>query len=130
MPGTGEKGDFTRRPLGPLFEQSQGRQLAVFEHDGGEIIWSLPNGLQGYMLVKGNDERIDVGPAEVVFDPNSHGGSFLITNRISCMGCHRNGMFAWEKEDIRPLYADKRGQAVADKVLELYPPNDQMQGLV
>ncbi len=129
-PGTGEKGDFTRRPLGPLFEQAQGRQLAAFEHDGGEIIWSLPNGLQAYMLVAGTDERIDSGPPEVVFDPNSHGGSFLITNGISCMGCHRNGMFVWEKEDIRPLYESKRGQKVADKVLELFPPNDKMQGLI
>src|SRR5205085_12200505 len=25
-----------------------------FQHDGGEIIFSLPNGLQGYMLVDGN----------------------------------------------------------------------------
>jgi len=28
------------------------------------------------------------------------------------------------------LYEGKRGQRVADKVLELYPPNDQMQSLV
>jgi len=129
-PGTGEKGDFTRRPLGPKFDQSEGRQLAVFEHDGGEIIWSLANGLQGYMLVTGEDDRIDSGPPEVVFDPNSHSGSFLITNGISCMGCHRNGMFVWGKEDIRPLYEGKRGQAVADKVLELFPPNEDMQKLV
>lgn len=129
-PGTGEKGDFTRRPLGPPFEQSEGRQLAVFEHDGGEIIWSLANGLQAYMLVTGTDERIDTGPPEVVFDPNSHGGSFLITNGISCMGCHRNGMFTWEKEDVRPLFEGKRGQRVADKVLELFPPKDEMQTLV
>jgi serine/threonine-protein kinase len=129
LPGSGEKGDFSRRPLGPKFEESTGRPLAAFEHDGGEIIWSLPNGLQGYMLVDGKDQRIASGPPEVVFDPNGHGGSFLITNGISCMGCHKHGMINFTDE-IRPLYERKSGQKVADKVLELYPPSDQMKELV
>ena len=129
-PGKGEEGDFTRRPTGPRFANVPGRQLAAFEHDGGEIIWTLPNGLQAYMLVDGNDVRIDSGPPEVVFDPNSHGGSFLITNGISCMGCHRNGMFPLPPDNIRPLYEKKRGQKVADKVLELYKPDDEMQALL
>ncbi|TWU05859.1 c-type cytochrome domain-containing protein [Stieleria varia] len=129
-PGTGDKGDFIRRPLGPAFENFPGRQLAVFEHDGGEIIYSLPNGLQAYMLVAGDDQRIDQGPPDVVFDPNSHGGTFLITNGISCMGCHRNGMFQWEKDDVRPLYEGKAGQQLADQVLDLFPTNETMQRLV
>ncbi len=129
-PGTGEDGDFIRRPLGPAFENFPGRQLGVFTHDGGEIIYGLPNGLQAYMLVTGEDERIDQGPPDVVFDPNSHGGSFLITNGISCMGCHRNGMFQWEKDDVRPLYESKAGQKMADQVLNLFPTNETMQRLV
>lgn len=129
-PGTGERGDFSRRPLGPPFEQLGNRQLAEFQHDGGEIIWSLANGLQAYMLVNGNDERIDSGPPDVVFDPNGHSGSVVITNGISCMGCHKHGMFVWEKDEIRPLFEARRGQLVADKVLELFPPNDEMQQLV
>ena len=129
-PGTGEKGDFTRRPLGPPFEKLGATQLAAFQHDGGEIIWSLANGLQAYMLVTGTDERIDSGPPEVVFDPNGHGGSVLITNGISCMGCHKHGMFPLKNDDIRPLFENKRGQKFADKVLELYPTNETMQSLV
>ncbi|HBE70817.1 MAG TPA: hypothetical protein DDW52_21945 [Planctomycetaceae bacterium] len=128
-PGTAEEGDFSRRPLGPKFDGVLSQQ-AVFKHDGGEIIWSLPNGLQGYMLVTGNDERINEGPPDVVFDPNSHGGSFLITNGISCMGCHRQGMIAWEKDEIRSLFEPKQGQKVADKVLQLFPKNGEMQSLV
>lgn len=130
LPSTAAEGDFTRRPLGPRFEQLGKSQGATFQHDGGEIIWSLPNGLQGYMLVLGSDERIDEGPIQVVFDPNMHSGSVAIVNGISCMGCHKHGMFPWEKDDIRPLFEGKRGQAVADKVLELYPPNETMQQLV
>ncbi|MEZ6089566.1 MAG: hypothetical protein R3C05_16365 [Pirellulaceae bacterium] len=129
-PGVGEKGDFTRRPLGPVFESVEGRQLAAFEHDGGEIIYGLPNGLQAYMLVTGQDERINEGPPDVVFDPNGHGGSVFITNGVSCMGCHKHGMIWWEKDEIRPLYESKRGQKLGDKVLELFPPDEQMQQLV
>jgi hypothetical protein len=130
LPGTAAQGDFTRRPLGPQFEELGSKQLAPFKHDGGEIIWSLPNGLQGYMLVTGDDARIDVGPVEVVFDPNAHSGSVKIVNGISCMGCHKHGMFPWEKDDIRPLFEGRRGQALADKVLELFPENASMQQLV
>jgi hypothetical protein len=39
-------------------------------------------------------------------------------------------MFSWEKDDIRSLLEGKRGQAVADTVLELYPPHETMQQLV
>lgn len=130
LPGTAEQGDFTRRPLGPQFEQLGTKQLAPFKHDGGEIIWSLPNGLQGYMLVTGDDARIDEGPIQVVFDPNAHSGSVSIVNGISCMGCHKHGMFPWEKDDIRPLFENRRGQALGDKVLELFPTNEAMQQLV
>ncbi len=130
LPTTAAEGDFTRRPLGPVFEQLGKSQVAPFKHDGGEIIWSLPNGLQGYMLVLGTDERIDEGPTKVVFDPNMHSGSIDIVNGISCMGCHKHGMFPWEKDEIRPLFEGKQGQSVADKVLELYPPNESMQQLV
>jgi len=82
------------------------------------------------MLVTGDDARIDEGPIQVVFDPNAHGGSVTIVNGISCMGCHKHGMFSWEKDDIRPLFESRRGQSLADKVLELFPENASMQQLV
>lgn len=129
-PGTGEEGDFIRRPLGPMFEGGTGRQLAAFKHDGGEIIYSLPNGLQAYMLVTGTDVRIDQGPPDVVYDPNQHGGSFLITNGISCMGCHRQGMINLPADDVRPVYERQRGQLVADRVLALFPEKESMQKMV
>lgn len=129
-PGTGEEGDFSRRPLGPHFERSIGRQPAAFTHDGGEIIWSLPNGLQAYMLVTGEDVRIDQGPPDVVYDPNQHGGTFLITNGISCMGCHRRGMITLPGDEIRELYSSRTGQVVADRVLALYPERAAMSQLI
>src|SRR5205823_1478979 len=82
---TGKKNLF-EFPLGP------GAALAVggegFEHDGGETIFSLANGFQGYYLNKANGEPLDQGPPDIVLDPERV--DKLVTNGISCMGCHEN----------------------------------------
>ena len=49
-------GNLFRLPLGPQFADNPFPQQA-FKHDGGEIIFNLPNGLQGYLLVNGKDAR-------------------------------------------------------------------------
>lgn len=41
-----------------------------FEHDGGELIFTLPNGLQGYMLTDSNGVHLDSGPTSIVSNPN------------------------------------------------------------
>ncbi len=119
------KGDFTRSPLGPVFEEFAGRrQIGAFEHDGGEIIYSLPNGLQAYMLVDGQDRRIDAGPLSVVQDPNQHSGTPEIINGISCMGCHDQGMISWKADFVRPIFEKMQGSLMADKVLKLFPEDE------
>ena len=50
-------------PSGPVPGQNS------FDHAGGEIIFHLPNGLQGYLLVDGNGRRLDRAPVEIVSDP-------------------------------------------------------------
>jgi serine/threonine-protein kinase len=121
------KGDLVRFPLGPVFEGHPFRKQA-FEHDGGEIIWSLPNGMQAYMLVKADGSRIDVGPVEVVFDRSAILGTPAIINGISCMYCHRDGMISGFRDEIRG--ADAIGGEALKKIRELYPPHDDMQRLV
>ena len=123
-------GDFTRSPLGPVFEEFEGRQNGAFEHDGGEIIYSLPNGLQAYMLVDGQDHRIDEGPLDVVQDPNQHSGRPTIVNGISCMGCHDDGMISWKSDFVRPVFKNMSGNAMADKVMDLFPQDDEFQPIV
>jgi hypothetical protein len=44
-----------RHPLGP------GEAPSLFQQDGGEIIFNLPNKLQAYMLVDARGNRIDKG---------------------------------------------------------------------
>ncbi len=124
LPGAEREQDFLRTPLGPIGIDSK-YDGAAFAHDGGEIIFSLPNGLQAYMLVDGNDQRIDIGPQAVVRDPNQHGGGFEIVNGVSCMGCHKQGMIKWDADFVRPEFQQRQGQRVADKVLELFPTDQE-----
>lgn len=120
--GSGERHNHGNFPLGPKFPGRESR--AAFDHDGGEIIFSLPNGLQAYVLTTAAGKRIDVGPLEIVQDNDRHSGSVTIVNAISCMGCHREGMITFT-DSIRPLYEGRPGD-VADKVRRIYPPAADM----
>ncbi len=120
------RGILFRFPLGPRFDGNDFDQHA-FEHAGGEIIWSLPNGMQGYMLIDNQGKRIDVGPIQIVRDMREISGSPEIVNGLSCMGCHKHGMLD---------YADaiRNTEALTDqarrKVSKLFKPADEMQKLV
>lgn len=65
-----------------------------FEHDGGEMIFSLPNGLQGYLLTDNKGQRINKGPTDVVVDKEAvkRGRDPEVVNGVSCMNCHWSGM--------------------------------------
>jgi serine/threonine-protein kinase len=80
-----------RFPLGPKFEANPFRRVA-FEHDGGEVIFTLPNGFQGYLLVNGEGARIDEGPIDMIGDNLKTAGTAAMVNGLSCMACHQNGM--------------------------------------
>jgi mono/diheme cytochrome c family protein len=86
-----------RFPLGPrdLSGNAFGEQ-AGFEADGGEIIWQLPNGFQGYLIIDGQGQRIDRAPVDIVRDLTETAGSPVVNNGISCLGCHKTGMQSYE----------------------------------
>ncbi len=94
--GTGNLFQF---PLGPKFAANPFDQQA-FEHAGGELIFNLPNGLQGYLLIDTNGARIDKGPINIVRDLKETSGSPEVVNGISCMACHEHGMIRF-KDTIR-----------------------------
>ncbi len=86
----------------------------MFNHDGGEMIYHLPNGLQGYMLTTHQGHRLDRAPIEIVQDDNRQ--DKVILNGISCMACHDQGVkppikvtdlskrtLATMEDEIRPL---------------------------
>src|SRR5207245_537141 len=111
-------------PLGP------GKKANLFQHDGGEIIFSLPNGLQGYFLTDGEGKRIDKGPVSIVSDPRQ--GDRSVVNGISCMTCHNQGMI--EKSDQVREHIEKNAagfsQKEADTIKALYLPKKDFIRLV
>ena len=114
-------GNIFRFPMGPVFADNPFPRLA-FEHAGGEIIFSLPNGLQAYLLVDGKGNRIDVGPADIVGDALRTSGTTQIVTGLSCMACHQNGIIRF-RDRLRA------GAAVAgaprDKLERLVPSKDE-----
>jgi serine/threonine-protein kinase len=120
----------TRFPLGPLGlfpEKEHPFKDQAFRHDGGEIIFNLPNGLQGYLLVNGKDERIEEGPIQVVGDELRTSGTPAIVTGLSCMACHKHGMIPF-KDQIRTTHA-VFGKP-ARQVELLYPEAKVMNRLV
>lgn len=77
-------------PLGPPDAGLTSNHNHVFEHDGGEMVYNLPNGLQGYMLTTNTGKRLVRGPIEIVQDSNRPDS--VILNGISCMACHDQGI--------------------------------------
>ena len=89
-------------PLGPVDAHLLDGKLA-FEHAGGEIIYNLPNGLQAYVLVDDKGKRINEAPIEVVSDrsPSRKTSHSQISNGLSCIACHDNGMQPLPADEVR-----------------------------
>jgi mono/diheme cytochrome c family protein len=119
---TGARNVF-EHPLGPVPGETG------FHHDGGEIIFSLPNGLQAYFLANARGERLDKGPITIVSDPKQ--GDHAVVAGVSCMSCHARGII--EKADqIRPHIEANRAAfpaEEADTVRALYPPREVFAAL-
>lgn len=132
--------DLLRYPLGPKEFRDSATDKAVpspypdqaFEHDGGEIIFHLPNGLMGYMLVNAEDGRIDEGPIDIVHDDAKTSGSPIIVNGLSCMACHARGVKRWKQvdEDVRTQTVLNPSSKPYRKVELLYPLTLRMKGLL
>jgi serine/threonine-protein kinase len=126
------RSNLARFPLGP--KGADGKALLpeldefAFEHAGGEIIYNLPNGLNGYMLVTEKGARIDSGPISIVWDSTQTSGNPEIVNGISCMNCHKHGTIKFE-DNIRDGVAIFNAPA-QKKVQELYVTKDEMNRLL
>ena len=113
-------------PLGPTFRNNPFPAQA-FVHDGGEIIFNLPNGLQGYFLIDGKGNRIDTGPVEVVSDALKTSGTPAIVNGLSCMACHKHGAIPF-KDTLREglaIFGSPRRKAE-----QLSPNQQSMEKLI
>ena len=57
-----------------------------FTHDGGEVIFNLPNGLQAYYVTNASGFRLDDAPINIVSNPAASDPT--VRNGLSCFGCH------------------------------------------
>ncbi|HZY90037.1 MAG TPA: WD40 repeat domain-containing protein, partial [Gemmataceae bacterium] len=111
-------------PLGPGASENQ------FLHAGGEIIFNLPNGLQGYMLVNANNQRIDKGPTAIVSDAKRPDRAVEVG--ISCLSCHAAGI-NFKDDQIRDHVAKNAksfSRADAALVRALYLPKERTRALM
>ncbi len=111
-------------PLGPGASENQ------FLHAGGEIIFNLPNGLQGYMLVNAVNQRIDKGPTQIVSDAKRPDRAVEVG--ISCLSCHAGGI-NFKDDQIRDHVAKNAksfSRADAALVRALYVPKERMRALM
>ena len=118
--------NISERPFGPKAILPPKQQDHAFEHDGGEIIFSLPNGLQGYLLVTSDGTRIDDGPTKIVFDRDSSAEvKGQITNGISCIACHSGGINL-KLDEIRDVALKSVPKGLRDELESLFPVNKDM----
>jgi mono/diheme cytochrome c family protein len=92
---------------------------------GGEIIFNLPNGLQGYFLADARGRRIDAAPIEIVSDRNQPDDP-VVRNGRSCMSCHFGGMKHFEDDVRTTLLGSIRTAFSAEQALALYAPQEQV----
>ena len=88
--GAGPHQDLRQAPLGPVEAHLTTDDSRIFDHDGGEMIYTLPNGLQGYLLATADGDRLRRAPNDIVRDSNRTDGTII--NGISCIKCHSNGI--------------------------------------
>lgn len=123
-----EKGNLFKRPLS---KHESARPDVTFVHDGGEVIFQLPNGFLGYFLATADGKSIDRGPKEIVIQPNGGPDEFngYIVNGMSCMNCHSAGLI-YKKDEVKNHYQKAPGSISSDELtlLEaLYVPDDQFK---
>jgi len=118
-----ERQNFFEFPLGP------GDGPHAFKHQGGEMIFSLPNGFQAYYLAKATGEELQVGPNVIVQDLKQR--DYSVHEGISCMSCHDQGI-KFNKDEVRDhILADRTfDKGVRDAVTALFPPVDDMNKML
>ena len=99
-----------------------------FTHDGGEAIFNLPNGLQGYYLVNASGFRLDDAPINIVSNPAASDPT--VRNGISCIGCHTEGMKTFEDEVRSVIESNPNPPYNKAQALRLYVEKSDMDALL
>ena len=99
-----------------------------FTHDGGEVIFNLPNGLQGYYITTAVGSRLDAAPINIVSNPAASDPT--VRNGLSCFGCHTKGMNTFEDEVRAVIESNATPAYDKAQALRLYVEQSEMDALV
>ena len=99
-----------------------------FEHDGGEIIFNLPNGLQAYYLADAEGKRLEVAPINIVSNPAASDPT--VRNGLSCIGCHTKGMQTFTDEVGEVIKRTANPPFNKEHALRLYTDGATMDALI
>ena len=99
-----------------------------FTHDGGEVIFNLPNGLQAYYLSTATGERLDEAPINIV--SNAGARDPVVRNGLSCMGCHTEGMKTFGDQVRSVIQQNPNPPYDKAQTLRLYAERSAMDTLI
>ena len=99
-----------------------------FTHDGGEVIFNLPNGLQGYYITTATGSRLDAAPTDIVSNPAASDPK--VRTGLSCFGCHIEGMNTFEDEMRSVIEANTNPAYDKAQALRLYVEQSEMDALL
>ena len=95
-----------------------------FTHDGGEVVFNLPNGLQGYYLANASGFRLDAAPINIVSNPAASDPT--VRNGLSCFGCHTEGMKTFEDQVRSVIESNATPTYDKAQALRLYVEQSEM----
>jgi hypothetical protein len=97
-----------------------------FQENGGELIFNLDNGLQGYYVVNAAGVRQSKAPNNVVQDPRSRDGA--VETGISCMNCHQEDGQLPKFDEVRNFaLATGANAAAIEAVLGIYATQAELK---
>jgi len=99
-----------------------------FTHDGGEIIFNLPNGLQAYYLADAGGRHLDAAPINIVSNPAASDPT--VRNGLSCIGCHTEGMKDFQDTVRGVIQRNANPPFNKARALQLYTDKATMDRLV
>ena len=99
-----------------------------FTHDGGEVVFNLPNGLQAYYVTNASGFRLDDAPINIVSNPAASDPT--VRNGLSCFGCHTEGMKTFEDEVRAVIEANTAPAYDKEQALRLYVAQSEMDALL
>ena len=99
-----------------------------FTPDGGEVVFNLPNGLQGYYVTNASGFRLDDAPINIVSNPAASDPT--VRNGLSCFGCHTEGMKTFEDEVRSVIESNATPAYDKAQALRLYVEQAEIDALL